>query len=35
MKRYKELHKDIELALERSIEKLKVDYNDAVIEADA
>ena len=31
----KELHKDIELALERSIEKLKVDYNNAVIEADA
>ena len=29
----KELHKDIELALERSIEKLKVDYNNAVIEA--
>ena len=33
MKRYKELHKDIELVLEISIEKLKVDYNNAVIEA--
>ena len=31
----KELHKDFILALEKSIEKLKCDYNDAVLEADA
>ena len=31
----KELHKDISLAFEKSIEKLKRDYNDSVLEADA
>ena len=31
----KELHKDIALAFEKSIEKLKRDYNDSVLEADA
>ncbi|MGL2993540.1 hypothetical protein [Flavobacterium sp. TSSA_36] len=31
----KELHKDIALAFEKSIEKLKCDYNDSVHEADA
>ena len=31
----KELHKDIALAFEKSIEKLKRDYNDSVLQADA
>lgn len=31
----KELHKDIALAFKKSIEKLKRDYNDSVLEADA
>jgi hypothetical protein len=31
----KDLHRDIALAFEKSIEKLKRDYNDSILEADA